>query len=114
VRYRAYLLVSTVIALMPWGAVQADEPKSQEEIRIQYRILDEMGRTTGLVSYRIKLKPDELSSLAFQIEAVGNKKVRVTVQRENEGQAESSTVEITNAVYGGPTTRTTVKTPMNG
>jgi hypothetical protein len=95
---------------MPWGAVRADESKSQDEICIQYRISDKMGRRTGIVSHHFKLKPGELSSLAFQVEAVGNKKVRVTVQRENEGQAESSTVEITSAVYGGPKTRTTVKT----
>jgi hypothetical protein len=96
-----------MIALMAWGTLRAGEPKVHGELCVECRVFDEGGHSK-FVSHRLKLKPDELSSLALQVEAIGDKRVRVTVRRQGEGPLGSASVEVVSKVVGEAETRATV------
>jgi len=92
---------------MAWGTVRAEEPKVYGELCVECRVRDEGGRPK-FVSHRLKLKADELSSLAFRVEAVGDKRVRVTVMRQGEGPSGFASVEVVSKVLGEAETRATI------
>jgi hypothetical protein len=96
---RARRLVGPLVALMACGTVRADEPEVHGELCVEFRVRDEGGRPK-IVSHRLKLKPDGLSSLAFQVEAIGDKRVRVTVRRHGEGPMGFASVEVVSKVAG--------------
>jgi hypothetical protein len=99
--------VAPLIALMAWGIVRADEPPPLHEICIDCVTLDGEDRHK-VVSHFFKLKPEELSSLAFQFEGLGDKRVRVTVKRQGQAPSGFDSVEVVSKIAGDVQARTAI------
>jgi len=101
-------MLGIFVMLMGGGTTRADGPKAYAELCIECRVQEEGGRSK-FVSHRIKLGPDELSSLAFDLEAVGDAKVRVSVSRQGDEHLGFDSVEVVSKPGGEEESRFTVR-----